>query len=192
MINYLFSFFFIIGIIYSLITNNLNLTNEMLTSTHTGLELILSIMPVICLWLGIMNIAKKSGLLTKLSKLLHPVLKIIFPEIPKDSPCFSYIGSNIIMNMLGLGNAATPFGLKAINEMQTINQTKDTASRSMITFLVMNTASVTIIPTTIISLRLHYGSPNPESIISYIIITSFMSCIIGLIIDRICHKVINK
>ena len=192
MINYLFSFFFIIGIIYSLLTNNLNLTNEMLTSTHTSIELILSIMPVICLWLGIMNIAKKSGLLDKLAKLLTPILKIIFPEIPQNSSCFSYIGSNIIMNMLGLGNAATPFGLKAIKEMQNMNKDKDTASRSMITYLVMNTASVTIMPTTIISLRMHYGSLNPESIIPYIILTSTLSCMIGLIIDRICYKVINK
>ena len=192
MINYLFSFFFIIGIIYSLLTNNLNLTNEMLTSTHTSIELILSIMPVICLWLGIMNIAKKSGLLDKLAKLLTPILKIIFPEIPQNSPCFSYIGSNIIMNMLGLGNAATPFGLKTIKEMQNMNKDKDTASRSMITFLVMNTASVTIMPTTIISLRMHYGSLNPESIIPYVILTSTLSCMIGLIIDRICYKVINK
>ena len=192
MINYLFSFFFIIGIIYSLLTNNLNLTNEMLTSTHTSIELILSIMPVICLWLGIMNIAKKSGLLDKLAKLLTPILKIIFPEIPQNSPCFSYIGSNIIMNMLGLGNAATPFGLKTIKEMQNMNKDKDTASRSMITFLVMNTASVTIMPTTIISMRMHYGSLNPESIIPYVILTSTLSCMIGLIIDRICYKVINK
>ena len=164
----------------------------MLTSTHTSIELILSIMPVICLWLGIMNIAKKSGLLDKLAKLLTPILKIIFPEIPQNSPCFSYIGSNIIMNMLGLGNAATPFGLKTIKEMQNMNKDKDTASRSMITFLVMNTASITIMPTTIISMRMHYGSLNPESIIPYVILTSTLSCMIGLIIDRICYKVINK
>ena len=118
MINYLFASFFIIGIVYSLITNNLTITNEMLLSAKTSIELILSILPVICLWLGIMNIAKKSGLLEKLAKLLTPILKIIFPEIPNNSPCFSYIGTNIIMNMLGLGNAATPFGLKAIKEMQ--------------------------------------------------------------------------
>ena len=189
MINYLFAAFFIIGIIYSLITGNLNISNEMLNASRTGLELILSIMPVICLWLGIMNIAKKSGLLDKVAKLLNPILKIIFPEIPEDNPCFSYIGSNIIMNMLGLGNAATPFGLKAIKEMQELNNKKDTATRSMITFLVMNTASVTIMPTTIISLRMFYGSVSPESIIPYIIITSSLSCLIGLIIDRLFYMV---
>ena len=190
MINYIFVFFFISGILYSFLTNN-NISKEMLSSASYSIELIFSIIPVICLWLGIMNIAKKSGLLDKLAKLLTPILKIIFPEIPKNSPCFSYIGTNIIMNMLGLGNAATPFGLKAIKEMQIFNQKKDTASRSMITFLILNTASVTIMPTTIISLRILNGSTSPESIIPYIIITSSLSCLIGLIIDRLFYVVIK-
>ena len=189
MINYLFAMFFIIGIVYSLITNNLSISNEMLLASKNSLTLILSIVPVICLWLGIMNIAKKSGLLDKMAKILTPILIIIFPEIPKNNPCFSYIGTNIIMNMLGLGNAATPFGLKAIKEMQKLNNKKDTATRSMITFLVINTASVTIMPTTIISLRMMYGSMNPEAIIPYIIITSTLSCLIGLIIDRLFYLV---
>lgn len=191
MINYLFASFFIIGIIYSLLTGNTSISNEMLLASNKGIELILSLMPIICLWLGIMNIAKKSGLLDKLAHFLTPLLKVIFPEIPKDSPCFTYIGTNIVMNMLGLGNAATPFGLKAIKEMQELNNNKDIASRSMITLLVLNTASVTIIPTTIISLRMLYGSITPESIIPYIIITSTLSCMIGLLIERILHLVIE-
>lgn len=191
MINYLFASFFIIGIIYSLLTGNTSISNEMLLASNKGIELILSLIPIICLWLGIMNIAKKSGLLDILAHILTPLLKIIFPEIPKDSPCFTYIGTNIVMNMLGLGNAATPFGLRAIKEMQELNNNKDTASRSMITLLVLNTASVTIIPTTIISLRMLYGSITPESIIPYIIITSTLSCMIGLLIERILHLVIE-
>lgn len=186
MINYIFAFFFISGILYSFITHT-NITTHMLRSATTSIELIFSIIPVICLWLGLMNIAKKSGLLNKLAKYLTPILKIIFPEIPKDSPCFTYIATNMIMNMLGLGNAATPFGLKAIKEMQELNKNKDTATRSMITFLVINTASITIMPTTIISLRMYYGSITPESIIPYIIITSTLSCLIGLIIDRLFY-----
>jgi spore maturation protein A len=191
MINYIFGLFFIIGILYSVFRNNLSIGNEMLLASKSGIDLILNIIPVICLWLGIMNIAKKSGLLDKIAKVLTPILKILFPEIPDNSPCFSYIGSNIIMNMLGLGNAATPFGLKAIKEMQELNNKKDTASRSMITFLVMNTASVTIMPTTIISLRIMYGSVNPEDIIPYIIITSTLSCIMGLLIDRLFYLVMR-
>jgi len=189
MMNYIFGFFFIIGITYSILTNNISISYEMLDASRSSIELILSIIPVICLWLGIMNIANKSGLLNKISKLMLPILKIIFPEIPHNSPCFNYIATNIIMNMLGLGNAATPFGLKAIKEMQQINTKKDEASRSMITFLVLNTASVTIMPTTIISLRMLYGSINPESIIPYIVITSSLSCLIGLIIDRLFYMV---
>ena len=189
MINYIFGLFLIIGIIYSLITGNYNIGNELLNASRSSIDLILSIIPIMCLWLGIMNIAKKSGLLDILAKKLTPVLKLIFPEIPDNSPCFSYIGTNIIMNMLGLGNAATPFGLKAIKEMQSFNNEKDSASRSMITFLVMNTASVTIMPTTIISLRMLYGSINPESIIPYIIITSSLSCLVGLILDRLFYMV---
>ena len=88
----------------------------MLSASSKSLELIFTMIPIMCLWLGIMSIAKKSGLLDKLAKLLTPILKFLFPEIPKDSPCFSYISINIIMNMLGVGNAATPFGLKAMQE----------------------------------------------------------------------------
>lgn len=191
MINYIFGFFFIIGITYSFI-KNINISEVMLVASNTSIELIFSIIPVICLWMGIMNIARKSGLMNKMARFLTPGLKIIFPEIPKDSPCFSYIGTNIIMNMLGLGNAATPFGLKAIKEMQELNKEKDMATRSMITFLVLNTASVTIMPTTIISLRMMYGSLNPEKIIPYIIITSSLSCLVGLILDRIFYMVMKR
>lgn len=164
----------------------------MLSSASKSIELILTMLPIMCLWLGIVNIAKKSGLLDKLSKLLTPILKLIFPEIPKHHPAFSYISINIIMNMLGVGNAATPFGLKAMKSLQELNNEKDTASRSMITFIVLNTAAVTIIPTTIISLRILNKSLNPMSIVPYIIITSTLSCIIGLILDRLYYLVIRK
>ena len=96
MINYLFASFFIIGIIYSIITNNTTISSEMLSASKNSIDLILSLAPVICLWLGIMNIAKKSGLLDKLASFLTPILKIIFPEIPSNSTCLSYIGANII------------------------------------------------------------------------------------------------
>ncbi|MBQ2872386.1 MAG: spore maturation protein [Bacilli bacterium] len=192
MINYIFASFFILGIIYSLITNNINISNEMLSASSKAIELIFSMIPIMCLWLGIVNIAKKSGLLDKLAKLLTPILKILFPEIPKGDKAFSYISINIIMNMLGVGNAATPFGLKAMKSLQELNKNKDTASRSMITFIVLNTAAVTIIPTTIISLRMLNKSINPMSIVPYIIITSTLSCMIGLILDRLYYLVIRR
>ena len=191
MINYIFASFFIIGIFYSFITGT-NISNEMLASSSKAIELIFTIIPIMCLWLGIMNIARKSGLLDKLAKLLTPLLKIIFPEIPKNNPAFSYISINIIMNMLGVGNAATPFGLKAMKELQELNLKKDTASRSMITFIILNTAAVTIIPTTIISLRILNKSINPMEIVPYIIITSTLACIRGLLLDRLYYLVIRK
>lgn len=192
MINYIFASFFIIGIIYSLLTNNINISNEMLNASSKAIELIFTMLPVMCLWLGIVNIAKKSGLLDKLANILTPILKIIFPEIPKEHKAFSYISINIIMNMLGVGNAATPFGLKAMKSLQELNNNKDEASRSMITFIILNTAAVTIIPTTIISLRIANNSINPMSIVPYIIITSSLSCIIGLILDRLYYLVIKS
>lgn len=191
MINYIFAFFFLIGILYSFYMDT-NISNEMLVASSKSIEIILTMIPVMCLWLGIINIAKNSGLLDKLSKLLTPILRVIFPEIPKNSSCFSYISINIIMNMLGVGNAATPFGLKAMKEMQKLNKNKDTASRSMITFIILNTSAVTIIPTTIISLRILNKSVNPMSIVPYIIITSTISCILGLIIDRLYYWVVKR
>ncbi len=190
MISYIFAFFFIVGIGYGII-NNIYISNIMIDSGSTAVNMIINIIPVTCLWMGIINIAKNSGLLDKLSKLLYPILRFLFPEIPKSSICFSYIATNIVMNMLGLGNAATAFGLKTMNEMQKFNKNKDTASRSMITFLVMNTAAVTIMPSTIIGIRLMHGSVNATNIIPYVIITSTLSCFIGLIIDRICYMVIK-
>ena len=131
-----------------------------------------------------MNIAKVSCLLGKFLKLLYPILKKLFPEIPKEHESLSLIASNIIANMFGLGNAATPFGLKAMKSLQELNDKKDTASRSMITFLVLNTSGVTLVPTTIISLRMMYGSKNPTEVVTMCILATFISTIGGLIMDR--------
>ena len=135
-----------------------------------------------------MNIAKKSGLLDKVSKAISPFLSKLFPEIPKGHESLGLISSNIIANLFGLGNAATPFGLKAMESLQTLNKDKKTASRSMITFLVINTCGVTLIPTTIISLRLMHDSTDPTSIVVPCMLVTFISLFIGLIIDRLFAK----
>lgn len=185
MINKIWGFFIISGIIYSIITGNIEVVNkEILGSAGTAFEMIVKIFPVLALWLGIMKIAETSGLLNKMSNKLAPILSKIFPEIPKNHESLSLIASNIIANMAGLGSAATPFGLKAMETLQKINKKKDTASRSMITFLVLNTSGVTIIPTTIISLRLLYGSVNPTEIVFPCIIATLCSTIAGLMMDR--------
>lgn len=192
MINYIWGVFIILGITYSIINKDPNLTNNLLTSGKNSIDMILTILPLMCLWLGITKIAEASSLLTLVSKKLSKAVRIIFPEIPKDHPAIGYISSNIVMNMLGLGNAATPFGIKAMEKLKELNKNKDVASRSMITFLVINTSSVTIIPTTVISLRLLHGSIDASEIIPVTILTTFISTFIALILDRIFYLVWRK
>lgn len=191
MINYIWGIFILGGIFYSFI-KGVNINNEILLSVTNSIELIIALLPIMCLWLGIMNIAKKSGFLDKISNLVRPLLSKLFPEIPKNSNSFSYIASSIIMNVFGLGNAATPFGLKAMKELQKENKNKEVASRSMITFLVITTASVTLIPTTVISLRVASGSSNPTSIVGPSILVSFLALFFGLILDRIFNRLGRK
>ena len=189
MVNKIWFTFIILGIVFCLFNNNVDVLNkEILDSSKTALDMTIKIFPVMALWLGISKIAEVSGLLKKLSIKLSSVLKYIFPEIPKGHPSLSYISSNIIANMFGLGNAATPFGLKAMHSLQELNDNKDTASRSMITFLVLNTSGVTLIPTTIISLRMMYSSINPTSIVFPCIIITLISTISGLIMDRFLYR----
>lgn len=192
MINYLWAIFLIIGVVYGIITGNGNITDTLLTSGSKAIDMILNLVPLMCLWLGTMKIAEVSGLLKLISKKLSKFIKIIFPEIPKDDPAIGYISSNIVMNMLGLGNAATPFGLKAMSELKKLNNNSDVASRSMITFLVINTASVTIVPTTVISLRIMNGSANASEVVGVTIITTFLSTITALLIDRLFYFMWRK
>jgi len=189
MIHKIWGFFIVVGITFCLFTGEVELLNEeILGSAKSSLDMIIKIFPVMALWMGIMNIAKESGLLRKFSKMLSPILGKLFPEIPKNHESLSLIASNVVANMFGLGNAATPFGLKAMKSLQEINEKKDTASRSMITFLVLNTSGVTIIPTTIISLRMMHGSANPTEIVSACILATFLSTLGGLIVDRILAR----
>lgn len=189
MINYIWGIFIVLGVIISIIKGDSNLTNNLITSGTKGIDMILNLIPLMCLWLGIMKIADSSGLLNIISNKLSKFIRVIFPEIPKGDPAIAYISSNIVMNMLGLGNAATPFGIKAMTRLKELNNNSDIASRSMITFLVINTSSVTIIPTTVISLRIASGSSNPTEIISAAIITTFLSTMIGLLIDRLFYLI---
>ncbi len=184
MVSKIWGYFIIIGIVFSLISGNAVKINEtILMSTKTSLELLLQIFPVIALWLGIANIATVSGLLEKLAKSLTKVLGPLFPEIPKNHISLSYIASNIIANVFGLGNAATPFGLKAMSSLQELNTDKSKASRSMITFTTINTSGVTIVPTTIIALRILYGSSNPTATVVSTLIATSLATLAGLLFD---------
>ena len=189
MINYIFGFFLIIGCLYGFFTGNINSINDVLiNSGKNSIDLIFSMIPLLCLWLGLMKIAEESGLVFKISRLMSKIIHPIFPELKKDSDAISYISTNIVMNMLGLGSGATPFGLKAMDELKKENDNSDVASRSMITFLVINTASVTLIPTTVISFRVLNGAREPTDILLAVIITTILSCAFGLVIDRLVYR----
>ena len=189
MINIIWLLLVVIGIVYGFFTNNAEvINNTIIDSTKISLDMLMKIFPVLSLWMGLTKIAEKSGLFNKLSLKLSPLLTKIFPEIPKGHESLSLIASNIISNIFGLGSAATPFGIKAMNSLQKLNKNKGTASRSMITFLVINTSGLTLIPTTIISLRMMYKSTNPTVIVFACILSTLFATIGGLIIDRILAR----
>lgn len=182
MINKIWFLLIFIGVLYSFISGNKSMGDVILDSSFNAYELILSIGPLIVLWSGIMNIASKSGLLQKFSKLLKPILCHLMPSI-KGEKAMEYISSNIAANMLGLGSVATPAGLKAMRELEKENVNSGVASDAMITFLVLNTSGVTIIPMTVIALRSAFSSVSPTAIIIPSIIATVVSTIGGLTLD---------
>ncbi len=176
-----------VGIIFSFFNGNSNMGDIILDSSFDAYDMLLSLAPLIVLWSGIMNIASNSGLLNKFSKLLKPFLKKLCPSV-KNEKALEYISSNIAANMLGLGSVATPAGLKAMKELDRENKNKNVASEAMITFLVLNTGGVTILPMTVIALRMGYGSVNPTSIILPSIIATSVSSICGLLLDYFIRR----
>ena len=189
MVNLIWFILIIIGIIYSMLCGNTSMINdEILVSGKSALSLIITMMEVTVLWTGILKIAEKSGLLAKFANLISPLLSKLFPDIPVAHESLTYISSNVAANMLGLGSAATPFGLKAMKSLQDINNNKKVASKSMITFLVLNTSGVTIIPTTVIALRLSFNSLNPSEIIITSLIATIISSIAGLSLDYLIRR----
>ena len=187
--NYIWLFMFVVGGTICAVVKGPNfLTQVTLDSAKDAITFAIGISGSIALWSGIMKIAESAGMLTRFAKFLRPILSKLFPSVPKDNPSLGYIASNIAANMLGLGSAATPFGLKAMSELQKINDKKDTASTPMITFLVLNTAGVTIIPTTIIAIRLAYNSLNPTEIIAPALISTSCSCLSAVLIDYFIRR----
>lgn len=189
MVSIIWGLLILVGIFYSFISGNLSLVNdEVLKSSAQSLEMFTTMFPVIVLWMGLMQIASDSGLLSKVAYKFSFILKRLFPSIPEGHESLGLIASNIIVNMVGLGSAATPFGLKAMEKLQEINDKKDTASPAMITFLVLNTSGVTLIPTAIIGLRAMYGSANPGEIISTALIATICATVAGLSLDYLIRK----
>ena len=158
------------------------------TSSKTAFETALGLTGVLALWLGIMRIGEKAGAVNLLTRILSPVLAKLFPEIPRNHPVFGSMFMNIAANMLGLDNAATPTGLRAMTQMQELNNRKDTATNPMIMFLVLNTSGLTIIPTTILAFRSSYGSATPSDVFIPILLATTVATLAGIIITALWQK----
>lgn len=189
MVSKLWGYFIIIGCIFGIINGKISSVNEeIIKSAKTSFDLICQIFPILTLWLGITKIAEKSGLLNILSKKLSFILSPLFKDIPKNHISLSYMASNIIANLFGLGSAATPFGLKAMESLQELNNNKEVASRSMITFTTINTSGLTVVPATVIALRVMYQSKSPTCIVIASIIATLMATTAGIIIDKLLAR----
>lgn len=187
MVNIIWAFMAIIGIVYAMFNGTMNQVNKAIfESANEAVTLAIGLISVLVFWLGIMNIAEKAGILRVLTRLLRPIVVRLFPEIPKDHPAMGYILSNITANIFGLGNAATPMGIKAMEQMKQLSGT-DTASRSMITFLALNTSGLTLVPTTVIAIRMQYHSIAPTEIVGTTIIATVISSLSAILIDRLFY-----
>lgn len=189
MLNKLWPIFLILSIIYAIFNGNIaELNNAIFTSADSAVELTITLFGTLCFWNGIMQIAMKSTLVDTISKLLNPVIKILFPEIKKGDKIHKEISMNMIANMLGLGNAATPLGLKAMKSMQEVNPKKDQLSNSMAMFIIINTASIQIIPTTVIAIRNSLSSNEPSQIILPVWIVTIIAAVSAVLVGKLLIK----
>ena len=187
MLNILWPIFIIISIVYSIFSGNIeNLNNSIFESAESAVNLTLTLLGMTCLWSGIMEIASKTKIIDYLSKFLKPITKKLFFNLGEKS--YNNIIMNIIANILGLGNAATPLGLKAMKELQKENLNKEELSDNMMMLIVLNTASLQIIPTTIIAIRSSLGSTNPTKIIFPVWISTICAAVVGIIFTKIIIK----
>lgn len=189
MMNKVWPFLIIFSFISSIINSNMNeLSLSVIEGGQNAAELLIKLVSMLCLWGGIMEIADQSGITKALSKFMSPVIKLIFPRLKNEPYIREAISMNITANVLGLGNAATPLGLEAMKRLQTVNPYTDKASDEMIVFVVMNTAAMHIIPTTVATLRGQYGSQNPMEIMPASILTSFCALVIAVTVAKILNR----
>lgn len=189
MLNLLWPIFIIISFVYAIFTGRVEeINNSIFTSVENAIQLTITLLGTMCLWNGIMQIAKKTTLITKLTKILNPIIIKLMPEIKESKIAQEEISMNIIANFLGLGNAATPLGLKAMNTLQKENKQPDRLTNTMCMFIVLNTASLQLIPTTVIAIRNSLGSENPTNIIIHVWIATTVAAIIGIISIKILMK----
>lgn len=189
MINYIWFAMIFFGIIFALFTGNADkITEAIVGGSNNTVNFVIELTGIMCFWCGVMKVAEKSGLTKILAKMLRPVLKVLFKDAAKDEKALGAIVMNLTANMMGLSNAATPFGIKAMEEMDRINRKSSIASNDMALFLVMNAACIQLVPTTIISIRAAAGSQNP----GIIIIPAIISTGVALIVGIVCCKILQK
>lgn len=188
-LNYIWIAFFVIAFVAALIqlcffgdtTIFPTIVESTFTTARQGFEISIGLTGVLSLWLGIMKIGEKGGIVNSLARLLSPIFTHLFPELPKNHPVYGSIFMNVAANMLGLDNAATPMGLKAMREMQALNSNKESASNAMIMFLVLNTSGLTLIPVSIMTYRHQCGAADPTDVFIPILLATFVSTLVGII-----------
>lgn len=189
MLNILWPILIIISIIYGMISGNIEeVNNSVFNSADDAVQLCITFLGTICLWNGIMEIIKETTLMNKISKVIVPVMKFLFPNISRQDKEYKEISMNIIANILGLGNAATPLGLKAMKTMQNKNNNKDRLTNNMAMFIVINTASIQIIPTTVIAIRNSLGSEMPTKMLVPVWISTICAATAGIVATKIFIK----
>ena len=189
MINYIWFAMIFFGILIGLISGNGDIISKaIVNSSGSTVTFIIELTGIMCFWCGVMKVAEKSGLTEKLSKLLKPFLKLIFKDAAKDEKALGAIVMNLTANMMGLSNAATPFGIKAMEEMDRLNGKREEASNDMVLFLVLNAACIQIVPSTIISIRAACNSANPGVLIVPALISTAPAATVGII----CAKILQK
>ena len=186
MLNYIWGSMILIGIVYGSLTGHMaEVTNAALDSSREAVNLCITMIGVMAFWMGLMEIAEKAGLIDKWTKAISPFVSFMFPNIPKDHKANEYISTNIIANVFGLGWAATPAGLKAMEEMGKLNNHSKVASKEMCTFLILNVSSFQLIPVNMIAYRSQYGSTNPTAILGPAIIATFFSTLAGIVFAKV-------
>lgn len=189
MLNYIWISLIILAIFFGAINGRITqVTNAALEYAKISVKLALDLIGIMALWMGIMNLAEKAGLVQILARLFRPIGRWLFPDVPADHPAMGSMFLCIAASWLGLGNAATPLGLKAMEELQEINPHKEIASDSQALFLTLNTASVTLIPATMIGVRLSLGAANPQDIIGTTIFASGCATVVGVIVTKLLAK----
>ncbi len=189
MIGYLWSGMICLAILTAALSGKIDvITPSIFASAEQGVTVAFALISIMTFWLGMMKLIERSGIIEVIKKILQPAVYFLFPRVPRDHPAMSVILMNMSANLLGLGNAATPFGIKAMEELQKLNPQRDTATDEMCTFLALNTSSLTLLPTTVIALRAAAGSLDPTEIVGTTIIATLCSTMVAIIADRIFRR----